>query len=123
MTIMESLFEPWQLELMKNVHDGAEFLDSEVPYWYNAVQIPELDMASGSSCICGQVFANMRQRTDSYDGFEHFLVLADDMDVAPYDFGFDMDHYNYSVGQNVQYSFLAELWIEEIKFRKSLEAL
>ncbi len=125
---MEDLFEAWQVDLMDNVHSGASLLDEEVPGWFWNIKEELLDMGRGNACICGQVFKDMVKGDYNYsitDGFDYFLekILPDLDESEPSAFGFDAaDLYRNGslVPYGEQHSFLGEVWIQEIKFRRIL---
>lgn len=86
----------WHMkQVAERVEAGAEFLDKKKPGWHQLVNIGQLDLASGHSCICGQVFieevmhANRiyeKWLDDNYDPIDEFWA-----DEAPinYDDGYD----------------------------------
>jgi hypothetical protein len=43
-------------DVYNRVANGAEWLDAIKPNWYLEVNTEELEISSGDSCICGQVF-------------------------------------------------------------------
>lgn len=84
-------------QVTERVEAGAEFLDKKKPGWHKLIDISELDIESGNSCICGQVFLNEVMNVNDIHtkwADEHYHIhtdeFFDDDDEPPmYDDGYD----------------------------------
>lgn len=139
-------------DLMANVERGAKFLDSfdelDTP-WYNKIDITNLNIADGNSCIAGQIFMNHLGNSFYSDGHfdsgytflvEHYFD-HDYEDAAYYGFNIhpdvlasndDLDYgdesryewiyemsYFSTINPASMYEFLATEWITQIEKRKA----
>jgi hypothetical protein len=63
----EHKLNSYDFEMMKNlesaVQRGAEYLDERIPEWYLQIDMDNINIASGYTCICGQLFASKLQET------------------------------------------------------------
>jgi len=84
------------------VAKGAKLLDDNVPGWRENVHQRYLDMADGTFCILGQVFAKDLQ--GYFNGYERGLA---ELDVSASEYGFD-------VGDGNTYVALGRAWEEEL---------
>jgi hypothetical protein len=60
------------------VRRGAEFLDSRDLLWFTKIDIDKLNIASGETCICGQLFAKKLEQNfgglyHPYHGFDYAI--------------------------------------------------
>jgi hypothetical protein len=57
----------YDFEMMKNldaaVQRGVEYLDERIPDWYLQIDMDNINIASGYTCICGQLFASKLEET------------------------------------------------------------
>jgi len=94
---------PSQSQLKMRVKKGAWWLDKEYPGWEKRIRIYELCMFDTSSCILGQLYGNMYDKTEEmgWGDFECYML------------GFDV----WSSPSEPLGRLLKELWIEEINTR------
>lgn len=45
-----------EMAIADNVRNGEDFLDKEMPGWYEKIDLSILKMTSAGSCICGQLW-------------------------------------------------------------------
>lgn len=61
----------------QRVANGARWLDENFPGWVERIDIKTLNLASGNSCICGQVFYSKRRTNGGYSyALEHLFAQA-----------------------------------------------
>ena len=85
----------------KRVNKGIKWLNKYYPGWFRKIKISELQMASGLTCICGQLygqFSNIYKEGFSgletvSHGFYLSIIIRDDSD----------------------YLLLTDIWTEKIK--------
>lgn len=94
--------------LKRRVRRGARFLDEKRPGWHNTIDREWLDLGDSGACVLGQLeggylvgLRNLGLRFPSFGSIFH---------------GFEADGV-LSMLMGHQYSFLTELWIEEIRAR------
>lgn len=55
-----------QATIVKRVARGARFLDRVKPDWFNLINLDELNLASGCSCVLGQIVRKESAGADSF---------------------------------------------------------
>ena len=63
---------------------GALFLDEHEPGWYHKIDLTRLNLAHGSLCICGQVYADRCGSTET--GFLYFTHKFPEVDIIRHGF-------------------------------------
>lgn len=48
----------FRAKVIEAVDEGMEFLNDEVPFWQDDVDIQTLDMATWNECLLGQMYGN-----------------------------------------------------------------
>jgi hypothetical protein len=103
-------------EIVERVERGATMLDERIPEWYTQIDLGCLNMASGSECICGQLFMDKVGETlIARNGSE--VLITDGYEYATSIF---LDHRSlyYGFTENIGcWEFLAEEWIGHIEKR------
>lgn len=121
-------------QLLSNVVKGAAWLDETEPGWYLKISRAVLDMASGVTCVCGQIFAAktalLRSEVVGEPQFVDGQIL-NGYDYAITKFGgtftqsrgFDCLYGHDTFSQQEQYSLLAEAWIVQVEKRLADDGL
>jgi hypothetical protein len=91
---------------------GAAVLGRLCPGWPDMVDLSRLDMASGSECIAGQVFADRAEQGGYVDGWTYLRRTQFGADP---DRGYQtMRTYGFDSAGSVGYLDLEEAWIEVV---------
>lgn len=98
----------------RRVARGAAFLDRKAPGWERKIDLALLNIADTSACVCGQVFADLREGVTGYTfaKIEGFF----DSDGAR-ELGFNVDKDLSPPAHQLELSLLAETWINLVKER------
>lgn len=79
-------------EILERVKKGIEFLEETAgPNWVDLIDLKTLDLKSGDSCVCGQVFAEYTDEIYQENGFA----------IYKYENGYDYAEYQLRDGQRV----------------------
>lgn len=94
-------------KLQKAVVNGAAYLDANHPGWHNCIDTGNLNLASGSFCVLGQMFVQ----------YDNFFDQLEPVNINRY----NADEYGFMVKEPSYYPTLTQLWLVEIMARRKNE--
>lgn len=98
------------MDIGERVSRGMELLDEKVPYWWNDIDIDDLDMYDSNFCILGQLF--YRNYSEGREALGIAFGCGDQ-------FGFDVSDEMIEDDEDDVWNELRSTWIKEIRLRQS----
>jgi hypothetical protein len=99
--------------LWQRVEAGAAWLDENMPGWVDVIDLDTLDLASGCSCVLGQLAADVQQGA----GYGAFRGREAKHLGLPYLTSFEAERLGFVNSKN-EYDELNELWTALISRRR-----
>lgn len=101
------------------VERGADYLDEVDPAWYRRVDPDTLELASGSSCVLGQLHGDFRMGLSR----SHLIDLssAPRASLSPVSYGFQCVSGVDEADQDRDYAFLNQAWQEAVRKRQAAD--
>lgn len=124
----EYLSNPIEDALMAAVDKGCDLLDNVKPDWYKYIDPQYLNVADSEHCVLGQVFHNLFIERGKPNCSPFHMAISMFNIEQPDEFGFDaIEVVNDKIVDDesfaVQYSVLAEMWIEKAEKRLAEDGL
>ena len=115
----------WETQMRSQVTEAAKIMDTEVPGWYNLIDLEQFEMASCSRCVLGQVFGrdveNKLQRILGPTKMDELRAINASGMISAFDRGLAYIKQHGYTGKNAfgGHDIMNCLWVEEIASRRA----